>query len=121
MDSYLNLSGDNCYSLPSCEDYPIILPSSRYLRPYRSRFHFLDPLRRKRITSAMTIAARTNQIYHLWWHPEDVAVNIDENLDFIKILLDHFNDLKSKYGMQSLNMEEVTSRCEQEAESRIHI
>lgn len=121
MDSYLNLSGDNCYPLPSYGDFPISLPSSRYLRPYSSRLHFLDPLRQKRITTAMTKAARANQIYHLWWHPEDVAININENLDFMKILLDHFNELKSKYGMQSLNMEEVTSRCQQEAEFRICI
>jgi len=107
-DAYFNLSGYNTYDLvSSTHEKPFNFPSSRFLRPYSKRLAFLDGLRLKRIKNAMSHAAINNEIFHLWWHPHNFGVNINENIDFLIKIAEHYNFLNKKYGMQSLNMGEI--------------
>lgn len=108
MDAYLNLSGSNAYPLPPKDTLPLNFPSSRYLRPYSKRLQALEPLRLRRVLSAMTHAARTGQVFHIWWHPEDFRNHVDENLAFLKSILTQYDELHHLYGMQSRNIREVT-------------
>ena len=107
LDAYFNISGANAYSLPAMEGQLINLPSSRYLRSYSKKFSGFEPLRLKRITSSMTIAAKSKQAFHLWWHPEDFSKNTKENLGFLRKILMHYAELQDKYGMQSYTMQET--------------
>ncbi len=85
----------------------INIPSSRILRAYSSKLRRLEPLRLKRITDGMTLAAKQNKLYHLWWHPHNFGLNQDENLSFLGDILTAFSSLQKMYGMQSLSMLDV--------------
>ena len=108
IDDYINLSGYHCYHPEQLQgQYPINIPSSRFLRPYLPPLAILEPLRLKRITSAMTHAAKNGLIYHLWWHPHNFGVNTKENRSILNNILAHYLHLNKKYGMRSMNMCEI--------------
>ena len=101
-DAYVNISGHNCCSLERARrSFPFDMPSSRFLRPYSKRLRLLDPLRLRRITSGLTHAAQHNLIYHLWWHPHNFGVSLEENLAFLKSVLEHFAGSRRKYGWRA--------------------
>lgn len=111
VDAYVNLSSHNAYSLRErVGEAPRDIPSSRFLRPYSPRLRLLEPLRARRIRDDLTHAARTGQVYHLWWHPHNFGVNLEENLTFLRQILAHYRRLRTAYGMESLNMGELAAR-----------
>jgi hypothetical protein len=61
----------------------------------------------------MTDAAKRGRIYHLWWHPHNFGVHLDENLAFLRLVLDHYRLLRERYEFQSVTM----SDCYRLAES----
>jgi hypothetical protein len=67
----------------------------------------LERLRLWRITSAMETAARRRRLFHLWWHPHNFGVDLQENLAFLRKILDHFRILQDRYGMRSMTMAAV--------------
>ena len=104
-DSYINISGHNCYTDEFMRSKsPIDVPSSRFLRPYIQKFSFLDGLRLQRIKSGMSYAAKHNQSYHLWWHPHNFGINQKENFAFLEEILNHYKVLNNKYNFQSCTM-----------------
>lgn len=110
-DAYINISGHNCVSLERVrESFPFDMPSSRFLRPYAKPLRALDRLRLRRITSGLTHAAQHNLIYHLWWHPHNFGVALEENLAFLGKVLEHFARLRREHGMESLTMGELAHR-----------
>ena len=108
-DAYINISGANTYPIPSTNDRPVNLPSSRYLRPYSKRLEILEPLRLKRILSSLLYAAQAGKVFHLWWHPEDFSENVNDNLQFLEAILKNYQELHRLYGMQSRSMGEIAS------------
>src|SRR5918911_2960418 len=88
LDSYLNISGHNCYPGDLIkQERPFNIPASRFLRPYSKILRALEPLRLRRILSDMTHAAKDGLVYHLWWHPHNFGVDLDENISFLKKIL----------------------------------
>lgn len=111
LDAYVNLSGHHCYSLEENPQHlPINIPSSRFLRPVSMSRRVLEPLRMRRILSSLTHAAKKRLIYHLWWHPHNFGDHMEENLWFLKKILDHYAKMKEIYGMESLNMGDLARR-----------
>lgn len=109
LDAYVNISGHNCYSLDSASnELPLNIPSSRFLRPFSKKLRFLEPLRMRRILRDLEHAAKNGLIYHLWWHPHNFGANTDENLSFLKTIFDYYKTLKTTYGMESLNMGDLS-------------
>jgi peptidoglycan/xylan/chitin deacetylase (PgdA/CDA1 family) len=107
-DSYINLSGHNCYSIEQLKNqYPSDIPASRFLRSYSAKLKYLDRLKLKRISSSLSYAARTKSIYHLWWHPHNFGENLDRNLEFLEKILVDYQQLHERNKMQSLNMGEI--------------
>jgi hypothetical protein len=105
LDAYINISGHNCYS----DNYlksktPIDIPSSRFLRPFSSSFKWLDWLKLNRIKTGMTYAAKNNLTYHLWWHPHNFGNDIDENFNFLMLILRHYEALNKQYNFKSYTM-----------------
>ena len=112
IDTYLNITGQNCYSWSQLRsEYPINIPASRFLRPYSSKLKYLDGLRLRRITSGLEYAASRGLIYHLWWHPHNFGVNLQENLNFLEKILQSYRKLNTQYKMQSLSMGEIAKLC----------
>ncbi|MCA1899561.1 MAG: hypothetical protein LDL50_02510, partial [Chloroflexi bacterium] len=107
-DAYVNISGANTYPLPDGRARPLNIPASRYLRSFSKRFRLFEPLRLNRILTAMRYAAQAGHLFHLWWHPEDFSGSPADNLAFLEKVLAEYKVLRQSFGMQSLNMAEVT-------------
>lgn len=107
FDSYINITGHNTYTLNKREDGIINIPSSAFLRPYSKKLRLLDPLRLNRIKNSLTYAAKNKQAYHLWWHPHNFGVHIQENFAFLEQVLQHYKHLNKTYGLQSKSMKEI--------------
>ena len=85
---------------------PLGARTSRFLRP-AVRHAGLERLRLRRIASAMEAAARRRTLFHLWWHPHNFGVDLQENLAFLRGILDHFRSLQDRHGMRSMTMAAV--------------
>lgn len=101
LDSYINISGHNSFTLLNVYKLNgiVILPGSRFLRPFKSGF--LSWLQLQRIKRSMYFAAKNNKVYHLWWHPENHGKNIDANLEILKEICSYYNYLNEKFQFQS--------------------
>jgi hypothetical protein len=117
LDSYINLSGYNTYSLEECGRHrPFNVPASRFLRPYSRSLAILDDLRLHRIKRAMRDAAIGDRLFHLWWHPHNFGADVKQNLAFLQKILAYYKQLHKRYGMQSLTMGEIATVLE-----RMHV
>lgn len=111
LDSYLNVGGYTSYPWPkSTLSQPLNIAASQFLRPYNKHLAWLDGLRLRRIRKEMEHAAKTGEVYHLWWHPHNMGANIDESFAFLRRVLDVYRGCHERYGMQSMTMEEVESK-----------
>ena len=81
IDSYINISGYNCYSIDNAPHKGLVnIPGSRFLRPYTPVLKFLEFLKIRRIKKSMTYAAKNKLMYHLWWHPHNFGSFQKENM-----------------------------------------
>src|SRR5262249_37288531 len=101
-DSYVPIGGAHDHE-PTLVDGMVDVPASRFLRPIGANAA-LERLRLWRITTAMETAARRRTPFHLWWHPHNFGVDLQENLAFLRDILDHFRTLQDRYGMRSMTM-----------------
>lgn len=119
-DSYINISGSNIYDYKTIkETIPFNIPSSAFLRPYNNKLSFLDNLKLRRIKKGMTLAAKKNRVFHLWWHPHNFGINQKKNLLFLKKILTHYTVLNKKYGFQSITMSNLSEKLLKEDENSV--
>ncbi|UZH55506.1 polysaccharide deacetylase family protein [Salinimicrobium tongyeongense] len=107
-DAYLPF-GKKTYSIseiPLKSGLPVEQMASRFFRPVEGNW-FLRKLKLERIKNEMTMAAKNQEIYHLWWHPHNFGDCPAESLIDLNLILDHFYDLQKKYDFQTANMEEI--------------
>lgn len=111
LDTYLNLSGNHLIAWDKLKQASGLynIPSSRFLRSHPLHLPVLRRLRKKRIERAMLEAAQSKKIFHLWWHPHNFGKDPDEHLEDLEELLQRFTELREKYRMQSLNMQEIVA------------
>lgn len=102
-DAYLPFSGNHVAKASSVLGL-IDLPASLSLRPWSRRLAVLEPMRLQRLKRAMTASAEADGVFHLWWHPHNFGVNIEENMAVLESLLQHYVMLQDKYGMRSAQM-----------------
>ena len=115
LDSYINLTGANSYHLKTINaEKPFNIPSSRFLRPVSKSLFMFENLRKQRIIRSLKRAAKKQEVFHLWWHPHNFGVNTDENIEFLEEILSSFRDMKTQYGMRSLNMSEISDLISKE-------
>lgn len=112
-DAYVNLSGTNTIKW---EDVwsggeTANVPASFFLRPFSEKIKGLENLRLKRLSESVRHAAKNKEIFHLWWHPHNFGVNLDENIGFLRKLLEVYRECRERYGMQSLTMTETAERA----------
>lgn len=113
VDMYLPLTGQGGYR-PWQEDGIWNLVGSRMFRPIRKNLPFLEPLKLRRIKGQMRHAAKQGLTFHLWWHPHNVGVQTEEHLRQLEEIFRCYEELKEKYGMQSLNMNEAAQQARKE-------
>jgi peptidoglycan/xylan/chitin deacetylase (PgdA/CDA1 family) len=115
VDHYLPLTRDRSTALADLGTHaPFNIAASSFLRPHAKRLALLDGRRLQRVAAELTRAAKAGRVYHLWWHPHNFGRNLDENLAFLGRLLDHYSQLRSRYGMQSSTMDELATLRESE-------
>ncbi len=109
-DAYVKLgAGRTSYPLTAIKinkNEPLQLPASRFLRPWHPAQRYANKLKLRRVINEMQSAAKQQEVYHLWWHPENFGDYPQENLDNLKILLDQYKRCVNRYGMESWNMGE---------------
>lgn len=111
LDTYINLTGHHTYSLSKIEKQPIInVKSSRFLRPYNNKNKMLEKIRLNRIKKSLTVAAKSDEIYHLWWHPHNFGKDMEESLIFLEEILKHVDFLKRNFAFESLHMRDIANR-----------
>ena len=113
VDAYFNTGNKKSYPLTSIEvkeGIPVSFPASRLLRPYSPRQLFLNRFKISRILREMEEAARSNEVYHLWWHPHNFGNYPQESMEGLNRILKHYQHLKSKYNMQSCTMSELADK-----------
>jgi len=109
LDTYLPVSGYNTYSLKRENGLPLNIPASHFLKPYNKSLAWLEKFKLERIKKEMTMAAKKGEMYHLWWHPHNFGIHIEENINNLTVLLDHFCFLKKQYGFNNLTMSEAAT------------
>jgi len=110
LDAYVNLTGHHTYTLAQAhQSVPVDVRASRFLRPYSSTLSFLESLKVRRVTTGMTYAAERGEVFHLWWHPHNFGVNIEQNLAMLERILTRFAALRDAGRMRSMTMCEATT------------
>lgn len=105
MDAYINISGYHTHDRAHAGTGPLFnIAASRFLRPWNRKLRWLEPLRLRRIKRAMRYAAKNRQLFHLWWHPHNFGVNLEENMRFLEDILKYYRELHQQYGFSSVTM-----------------
>lgn len=115
-DAYVPLGKRTSFSMKSIavkDKQPLQIPASRFLRPWHPKYKMANKVHLRRVMNELSTAAINNECYHLWWHPENFGYYPAENLQQLKILLDHYKKLKTEHGMMSWNMGEYIGAVEQ--------
>lgn len=107
-DAWLPLTGAHVAHV-EVADGLVNVPASLFLRPWPRRLTALESVRLARLKQAMITAARSGGIFHLWWHPHNFGVNLEQNLAVLESLLQHYRVLQDQYGMRSLSMGEAAN------------
>jgi hypothetical protein len=102
----ISLSGHNTFTIKPAEILNI--KGSSFLHPISTNFELLNYLRRLRIKKALKYAAKNKEVYHLWWHPHNFGKNLDANIKNLELILKYYVNLKEKYGLNSMNMGEIS-------------
>ncbi|SVE22907.1 uncharacterized protein METZ01_LOCUS475761, partial [marine metagenome] len=109
LDSFFPIHTKKTYPMP--EDQKLRdIPAGFFLRPYQGNPRVLKFLKFKRLVSQMNKAAEEKEIFHLWWHPHNFGVFLEENLNYLETILTHFKNLRDKYDMESCSMSSLGSK-----------
>tara|TARA_R110002049_G_scaffold15366_9_gene62949 strand:- start:165 stop:1133 length:969 start_codon:yes stop_codon:yes gene_type:complete len=107
-DSILSLSKRTSYQFDNkVFSSPVLIPSSRFLRPFNPKLARFNQLKINRIKDEITTAAKNDEVYHIWWHPHNHGHYPDQSLNEVKQILEHFSSCRDQYGMQSRSMEGI--------------
>lgn len=109
LSAYVNLGGEGlvAWSEVRRPNGLADVRASAFLRPYSPVLRPLEWLRLRRIHESLVAAARSGRIYHLWWHPHNFGLHLEENLRFLRGVLGTFVSCRERYGMRSLTMADV--------------
>jgi Polysaccharide deacetylase len=113
LDAYFPVGKKNTYLLNALtvrKGFPVCIPASRLLRPYSPKEFILNNFKIQRIQSEMSRAAERGEVYHLWWHPHNFGNYPAESMAGLKQILEHYQQLKQEYGMESCTMGEISER-----------
>lgn len=111
IDAYFPLCGRNDYGYGQIKTGNLYnIQASRFFRTYFKPLGVLEWLKILRIKREMLRAARDGCVYHLWFHPHNLATDVEFNLNQLKKIFKIYLRLNEKYGFESLAMEEVASK-----------
>ncbi|MEX2512915.1 MAG: polysaccharide deacetylase family protein [Cyclobacteriaceae bacterium] len=97
-----SFSHENLFSANS--HLPVLLPASRFLRPFHPNLGILNQLKIQKVKREMQVAASSAEAYHLWWHPHNHGWYPNQSLLEVREILEHFCKLRDLFGMESHSM-----------------
>ncbi len=121
FDSYLNLAGLHTVSWDVIrQDSELCnIPASFFVRPiptgffmgkpYSLRWKRLGLLHLRRIVEAIRRAAVSKEVLHICWHPHDFGIYTDQNIDFLRKVLETFSRYRDSHGMRSMSMADAAA------------
>lgn len=108
-DYYIYLGSNHLQDISTIKQGDLYcIRASRWLRPFDKRKLF-QKLKVRRIKQQMKAAAKSNKIFHLWWHPHEFGVNQKENFMMLEEILNYYEKLNQKYNFQSMNFRELVA------------
>lgn len=117
LDAYANFSGPQTYRwedlVNGCSRI-CNLPASFFLRPFSPQLRHLQELHFGRLARSIRRAAARGEVIHIWWHPHDFGMHQQQNLDFLRRLLEEFIRQRETCGMQSMSMADAATVALQE-------
>jgi hypothetical protein len=112
LDAHLEVvSTDKLLSRRTEEEGLVNVPASRFLRPVSGIDRRFSRLRLRRIRAEMTRAAQRGADYHLWWHPHNFGLYADDNFALLDAIVAHYQELRGRYGMESMTITEAAARA----------
>lgn len=108
IDTFIPISS-NYAPIEQIKNGLVNIPATRFLQPYSNRPSWLEKQKISRIKNEMTNAALSNKHYHLWWHPHNFGINIEQNIAQLIEIVDHYNTLKAKGLMISKTMNDIAN------------
>ena len=115
-DTYVDISGDRIVRWDE-----ILEPSglcnvraSRFLWPHRPALQGFEEKRLGRTIDQLKLAALEDAVFHLWFHPHNFGIHLEENLNFLEAILQAFASARERYGMRSLSMSAVADMVREE-------
>jgi len=82
-----------------------------FLRPFAPHAKIFDDIRLRRIRACIREAAVTGQVFHLWWHPHNFGAHTEENLQFLRSILEVVAECRAAYELRCLSMSEVAAEA----------
>lgn len=108
IDNYIPLQRRTSYKLSEIFDRGILnIRNSRFFKPFRPKYKFAEKLKLFHYKREMLRAAKKGEIYHMYWHPHNFALDTEINFAQMEELLEYYARVCKKYGMKSRNMREV--------------
>jgi peptidoglycan/xylan/chitin deacetylase (PgdA/CDA1 family) len=83
------------------------IPATIFLRPWTLATRRTASLRLRRIMHGIGHASSEGGVFHLWWHPHNFGMHTNENLAFLRRILERFRRCRDVEGMRSMTMAEV--------------
>lgn len=95
--------------LPEFEENGLInIPGSMIFFPMHGlRKHIPMSLRVKRARKGLDVAAKEKRIFHLWFHPTNMAFEIDKMFDGLREILKYAAELREQGLVETLSMSEI--------------
>jgi hypothetical protein len=107
-NAYAGRSGYGCFTPYFNREFSMVnVPGSHFLRPWSKQLSWIEDIRIKRICRSMSMAARNGSSYHLWWHPHNFGVHLEENMACLTRIVEHYAELHRVTGWASLSMAEI--------------
>lgn len=87
------------------------IPGSAIYFPMHGKRRYLPvSVRVRRALKGLNRAAREKRIFHLWFHPTNMAEHMDEMFAGLRQILQHAARLRDKNQLEILTMEEILNR-----------
>src|SRR5260370_41273143 len=108
-DTYIDISGKRTVHWDKVLEPSGLcnIRASRFLWPYRPALKRLEEKRLKRTIDQVKLAALEDAIFHIWFHPHNFGIHMEENLKVLEAILQAFAFARERYGMRSLSMSGV--------------
>jgi len=82
------------------------IPATRFLRPSKLPL-VSDRFVRNRVKRGMRQAALEGKNYHLWWHPHNFGIRLNENISKLEDILKYYKVLSEQYRFTSNSMSDL--------------